>query len=533
MAFDLKQLIKEEYKKCAASPAYFIKKYCYIQHPQRGKILFGLYKFQEEALFNLSENDFNIILKSRQLGISTLTAAYALWLILFNSDKNVLVVATKQEVAKNLVLKVRVMYDNLPAWIINLGNANSVEDNKLSLRLTNGSQIKAVASTGDSGRSEALSMLIIDEAAFIEENRVSALWTSTSQTLATGGKAIVLSTPNGTGNWFHKMYTDAEITPNHKFKTLKLPWYVHPERDSLWRKEQDELLGPRMAAQECDCDFSTSGNTVIAPEILDFYGQTFIKEPMEKRGFDGNYWIWEAPNFSKNYIVCADVARGDGSDNSAFHVLEAETLEQVAEYKGQIGTKDFGNMLYGVASEYNDALLVIENANVGWAAIQPVIDRGYKNLYYSLKESVLLSDPLMHLKRGHDLKDTSEMIAGFTTSTKTRPMMIGKLEDYMRNKEVFIRSKRLLDEIKVFIYKGSKPEAQSGYNDDLVLAFCIGLWVRDTALFMRQRGIELSKSALNNVTVTGVYNSNDYNNHNQFIMKTGNNRDEDIRWLLK
>lgn len=531
MALDIKQLLKEEYKKCALSPGYFIKKYCFIQHPQRGKILFGLYPFQEEALHTFFDNDFNIILKSRQLGISTLVAAYALWLILFNNDKNVLVVATKQEVAKNLVLKVRVMFDNLPTWMINLANATSIEDNKLSLRLTNGSQIKAVASTGDSGRSEALSMLIIDEAAFIEENKVSSLWTSTSQTLATGGKAIVLSTPNGTGNWFHKMYTDAETTPNHKFKTTKLPWYVHPERDSNWRKEQDELLGARMAAQECDCDFSTSGNTVIAPEVIDFYDKTFVKEPMERRGFDGNYWIWKAPDFSKNYIVSADVARGDGSDYSAFHVLEAETLEQVAEYRGQIATKDFGNMLYGVACEYNDALLVIENANIGWAVIQPVIDRGYKNLYYSLRDSVLVSDPLMHIKKGYDLKDTSEMIPGFTTSPKNRPMMISKLEEYMRNREIIIRSKRTIGESKTFIFRGSKPEAQTGYNDDLILALCIGLWVRDTALFMRQRGIEINKSALNGVTVTGVYTSKP--DSSMFSMRTAQNTNEDIRWLLK
>ncbi len=110
---------------------------------------------------------------------------------------------------------------------------------------------------------------------------------------------------------------------------------------------------------------------------------------IEKRGFDNGYWVWELPDYRKTYIVTADVARGDGSDYSAFHVLDAESLAQVAEYKGQLTTKDFGNMLVSVATEWNDALLVVENNNVGWATIQQIIDRGYKNLYYTYKSDVL------------------------------------------------------------------------------------------------------------------------------------------------
>jgi phage terminase large subunit GpA-like protein len=243
----LKDIIKEEYKKSAADPVHFMKKYCYIQHAQKGKILFNLYPFQEKVLVEFRDNDYNIILKSRQLGISTLVAGYALWLMLFHNDKNVLVIATKQDVAKNLVTKVRVMYDNLPSWL--RGNEKTVEDNKLSLRFKNGSQIKAVASSGDAGRSEALSLLIIDEAAFI--NGIEEIWASAQQTLATGGKGIILSTPNGTGNFFHKTWVKAESTEN-KFNTIKLHWSLHPDRDQKWRDQQDELLG-HLAAQECDC----------------------------------------------------------------------------------------------------------------------------------------------------------------------------------------------------------------------------------------------------------------------------------------
>jgi len=156
---DLKDIIKDEYKRCAQDPVYFLKKYCMIQHPQRGRLNFILYKFQERVLEDLRSCDYNIILKSRQLGISTLTACYALWLMLFYSDKNILVIATTQDVAKNIVLKVRYAFDYLPSWL----KIECVESNKLSLRFANGSQIKAESSATTSGRSEAGSLLILDE----------------------------------------------------------------------------------------------------------------------------------------------------------------------------------------------------------------------------------------------------------------------------------------------------------------------------------------------------------------------------------
>lgn len=528
MSASLKDIIKEEYKKCIQDPVHFMKKYCQIQHPQKGKIPFHLYPFQEQALRDLRDHDYNIILKSRQLGISTLSAGYALWLMTFFGDKNILVIATKQEVAKNLVLKVKVMYENLPSWL----KLPAIEDNKLSLRLNNGSQIKATSSSGDSGRSEALSLLIIDEAAFI--SNVEDIWISSQQTLATGGGAIILSTPNGTGNFFHKTWVGAEEGTN-RFNTIKLHWSVHPDRNQAWRDKQDELLGPKGAAQECDCDFITSGHTVIEGELLQWYNQTTIQEPLEKRGIDGNLWIWEPPDYSKDYIVVADVARGDGADHSAFHVIDVETVTQVAEYKGQIHTKDYGNMLVNIATEYNDALLVIENANVGWATIQVAIDRGYKNLYYSPKDGSV-SDVSQQLARYVDLKDTSQMTPGFTTSSRTRPLVISKLDTYMRERVPVIRSKRLIEELFVFIWNNSRAEAQHGYNDDLVMSFCIALWIRDTALQLRQQGMDLNRKTLDYFGKgTGAYSSTSgMRKDTGWSMSTGHSgMEEDLTWLLK
>ncbi len=518
----LKEIIQEEYKRCAMDPVHFMKKYCVIQHPTKGKMFFHLYPFQEDTLKAMQQNRYSVILKSRQLGISTLTAGFSLWAMLFKTDYNVLVIATKQLVAKNLVTKVRVMHDNLPSWL----KGKTVEDNKLSLRFKNGSQIKAVSSKSDAGRSEALSLLVIDEAAFID--RIDEIWTAAQQTLATGGGAIMLSTPNGTGNLFHKSWVDAEA--GGQFYPIKLHWSVHPERDQSWRDEQTKLLGEKAAAQECDCDFISSGHTVVDGPIIQWYEQTYVQEPKEKRGFDGNYWIWDYPNYSKPYAVVADVARGDSIDYSAFHVIEIESMTQVAEYKGKIGTTEYGNMLVSVATDYNNALLVIENANIGWAVIQVAIDRGYENLYYSYRDDAYI-DENIHLSKGYDLKGKSQKVPGFSMTSKTRPLIISKIETYFREKTPIVRSKRLIDELYVFIWNGSRAEAHRGYNDDLIMSFGISLWIRDTSLRLHQQGVDLSRKALDHFGKTqGVYNSN-ANNNGSWDWKPGTDSD-DLKWLL-
>jgi hypothetical protein len=520
---DLKKVIRQEYLKCAQDPVHFMRKYCYIQHPQRGRIQFNLYPFQEKVLTLMRDNPYSIILKSRQLGISTLSAGLSLWLMIFHKDKNILCIATKQETAKNMVTKVKFMYENLPSWL----KVDAAENNKLNLRLKNGSQIKATSASSDAGRSEAVSLLLIDEAAFIDN--IGEIWASAQQTLATGGGCIALSTPYGTGNWFHQTWVRAESNSN-QFLPIKLPWYVHPERDQKWRDAQDELLGdPRLAAQECDCDFSTSGDIVFYPEYIEYYEKTFVKDPLERRGVDQNLWVWESPDYSRTYMVIADVARGDGKDYSAFHVIDIESNVQVAEYKGQIGTKEYGHLLVGIATEYNEALLVIENANIGWATIQAALDRNYSNLYYSPKNESNVDSYF------DKYMDTSKMVAGFTMSSRTRPMVIGKFQEYIGDKGVTIQSKRLIEEMKTFIWRNGRAEAQTGYNDDLVMSFGISMYIRDTALKYKQRGIDLTRQALNNISVNRTTHQGAYfskGTDNPYHVNTDHGK-EDISWLFK
>ena len=524
MSQDIKKIIAQEYIKCAKDPAYFMRKYCYIQHPTRGRILFNLYPFQSKVLHLFRDNQYIITLKSRQLGISTLSAAYSLWLMLFHKDKNVLALATTQATARNLVSKTMFMYDQLPKWL----RLTALEKNKLSLRLKNGSKITAKSSNTDAARSEAVSLLLIDEAAFVDN--IEETFTAAQQTLATGGQCMALSTPNGIGNWFHQTWEKAEAGEN-SFLPIKLPWTVHPERDESWREQQDSDLGPRMAGQECDCDFLASGDTVFEPDDMMFYEQTYLKEPLEKRGVDGNLWIWEGVDYTKSYMVVADVARGDSADYSAFHIFDIESCTQVGEYKGKLSPKDFGNVLVGIASEYNDALLVVENANIGWATIEQILERQYSNLYYSSTSQMETVESYM------SKYERDKLVPGFTMSVRTRPLVVAKMIEYIRERGVTIQSKRLLGEMRVFVWKNGKPQAQINYNDDLLISAATALYVRDTALRLRQQGMDLARAQLSsfqnlNAKNKAVMKSVGNQQNNPYLIDNGYGSQEDISWLL-
>lgn len=995
------EIIKQEYLKCANSPVYFMKHYVKIQHPIRGTITFNLFKFQEETLQSFADFKFNIILKSRQMGISTLVAAYSLWTMIFNKDKNILLISLKQEDAKEVISKVRFANENLPTWL----KVKCTEDNRLSLRYANGSGIKAASTTKKSGVGQALSLLIIDEAALIED--AEELWTSAQPTLSTGGNSIILScvtkntmvftekgikkvedfidkskvggyktneysvlgvnglrfgnlfhnngiqptkiiktkfsslectnnhklwayktknkkfdwyessqlevgdflsiyhdnhvwgcndeitgfnpytsskikspfnpktitpelayflglyisegssykvmkddylmggsititcgddislildklgfvyncwdgmhytiscknliefmeyvgfdlsykanqkqipsrllemseenikwllkgifdgdgcatkkqvkltstsemlidqvrviltnfgilsskymesvetmnkrnhrikhnydcynleitgryakrffqrvgfnfprkqnvethyteknlsrgcshdvipnslefiqhlikvsnntyyeisknhgmfvnsycnsktkhktenicrqnvielyslfgsylfpkereywdgiisdkivwcpitsieesenetfdfslpdeptdfwchsviyngiighqTPRGIGNWFHKMWQGAEESSDGKigknnFHPIKLPWDLHPERNEEWRRiEGDKLGSPKKAAQEFDCDFLASGDNVIDLITVEFYKKNIMKDPVDIRGADRGLWVWQYPDYSHSYIICADVARGDGADFSACHVIDitGETPIQVSEYKGSLGTKDYGNFLVALATEYNNGLLIVERENVGWATLQAIIDREYKNTFYSSTDLKYV-DVQRQLTNRYDSEE-KKLVPGFSTNMKTRPLVINNLEMYFRAKAVEIYSKRTLTELDTFIWKNGKAQAMESYNDDLVMALGIGLWVRDTALRLRQEGIDLTRAAIGHINRNQIDNTPVFKQKQAQVGQKswqintgrsgyGQQNVEDIRWLL-
>jgi hypothetical protein len=522
-----KKQIKAEILKSGRDPVYFINNYVKTVHPVRGAVPFKTYPFQTELLKEFQNNRYNIILKARQLGISTLSASYILWMMLFSQNKNILVIATKLQTAGNLVRKVKQMMNSLPSW---MRIASIKIDNRTSFELSNGSQIKASATSADAGRSEALSLLVIDEAAHIEN--MDELWAGLYPTISTGGRVIALSSPMGVGNWFHKMCVGAENSENDFFLTT-LPWDVHPERDDNWFKKETNNLPQRKIAQEYLCSFNASGETVVHADDLTFYEKK-VEIPKYKSGFDRNYWIWKEAEKGKNYLISADVARGDGRDHSAFHVIDVEEMDIVAEYCGKPSIDLFATFLQDVAREYGNPLLVVENNNIGYAVLEKLIEAGYPNLYFSIKGSGEYIDSFTAETR-------TGSVPGFSTSHKTRPLIIAKLEEFIRNKLLNIKSNRLVQELRTFVWNNGRPEAMKGYNDDLTMSLAIACWVRDTAIVQGRRNDDFKRALIGGIMSTRsgldvrVPGQRDYNRNADLQRKARQaaKQQEQFSWVYK
>ena len=428
-------------------------------------IPFDTYDFQDNCVDDFINHRLNIILKSRQLGMSTLVAGYAVWLAIFQRDKNILIIATKLSVAQNFIKKVKTMIRNVPKWLV---LPQIVTNNKQLIEFSHGSTIKAIPTSDDAGRSEALSLLIIDEAAFVRN--FDELWTGLYPTISTGGRVILLSTPNGVGGQYYKIYTDA-VAGLNEFNHIKLPWDAHPERDAVWFESETKNFSERKVAQEYLCDFASSGDTFLVNTDLEGLRKN-VKPPIDRSGPGLNAWIWKYPLTEHQYIISGDVARGDSKDFSAFHIFDETTSEVVAEYKGKIPPDDFGELLVEYGKKYNNALLVPENNSYGYATIIKIKDLGYPRLYYRKRSGVFI---------GSYVPPGNVDIAGFTTSGKTRNQILTKLEEVIRNKQIIIYSSRFYEEVKTFIWKANRAQAMSGYNDDLVISMAIGSWICDTS----------------------------------------------------
>jgi len=485
MAKITKEDIRSEIIKCGKDPIYFIDNYVRIAHPTRGTIPFKLFDYQKQLLKDFRDSRFNIVLKARQLGITTLTAAYVAWMMVFYRDKSVLVIATKFKTAANLVKKVRRMIKLLPDW---LRISDVVIDNTSGIELENGSEIKASTTSADAGRSEALSLLVVDEAAHIED--FEEKWTATKPTLSAGGSCIAISSPYGVENWFYKTYIDAENNSND-FRATKLMWDVHPERDQAWFDQEARNMSKRAISQELLCHFNASRETVMNADDMDRLGKR-IHEPKYKTGVDRNFWIWEEFIYGEHYLGVSDVSRGDSSDLSVLHVIKMSTMEVVAEYQGRMPPDIFANFLYNAGKEYGNCMMVVENCAIGYAVLDKLIEMQYPTLYYSEKGT---HDYIEQ----YQAESQNNAVPGFSTTMKTRPLIIAKLEEYIRNDILRFYSSRLYNEFRTFVWNNGKAEAMRGYHDDLIMAAAIGCWVKDVVFGASVKDLEYHKSFLSSI----------------------------------
>lgn len=469
----------------------FIKDFGRIRVPG-GIIKFNMFDYQEDLVQKLQTSDFNIILKARQLGISTIVGAYLGTHIIFNPQSDIIIIAINEDVAKELILKIKVFLEGLPKYIrpviLNPRNKESIE-------LENGSRVKALTSTSKSGRSFTASFLVLDECAFIEN--VDELWTSAYPTISNGGKAILLSTPNGEGNLFHDLWTASE-SDNNEFTATKLYWWQMPGRDEKWKNRTlaNMRYDMKKFRQEYECSFEASSKSVISlakiNEILKQNEQEKIKQLSNFVSKSGKTYpslhVYKFSITDHKYLMSVDTAEGLGEerDANAFIIQDLVTDEVVAEYADKDSNeKQFSKVLIDIAQTFNNAFIVIELKSTGKVVINYVLESGYKNVIWMDKRMSLFLDPYSKksIPSAYQYDKSNNIIPGFFTNAGNKVMYVGEMRNAVEENEITkIYTKKMLEQQKTFINKGGsvtpKYGASGRHNDDLVVCFGIGVFIK-------------------------------------------------------
>ncbi|MEN9917296.1 MAG: hypothetical protein RLY40_1228 [Pseudomonadota bacterium] len=473
----------KEFIKCSENAFYFILNYVKIIHPLKGTIKFNLYDFQVQALKYIMLNRYSISLKPRQMGMSTLMAAYLLWYAMFNRHKNILIISIKLNVAKSFLNKIRGMYSRLPNFLqMEILNGQESAGTSTTIIFANGSEIHVSAATSDAGRSEALSFLLLDEVAF--QKNASHIWGAAQPTLSTGGKACMISTAYGMGNLFHLTWVDAVAGVN-SFFPIKLNWRMHPDRDDAWYENEKKILKEKRTAQEVDCDFLKSGYNVFDMISIRVIEERISETYIVEQHFDGNLLVFHPPQPGINYIIGADVATGRARDYSAFSIIDYNGKE-CACYKGKLDTRNFGKLLVDWGYRYNTAVLAPEVNAVGEGVIAIVQEYNYPNIYNEVA-----------MTRGvNDLSLKESARYGWYTTSKSRKEMITEMDNDLNEDTIELCNPFFVQEAKTFIYNNQnkaialgKELGKSGddmysdestlvYTDDSIIAACIANQVR-------------------------------------------------------
>jgi hypothetical protein len=480
-----KGITSEQFKilaECIKDPFYF-SDFVSVIHPVKGKIPFNLYDYQKRVLWYFLTQRFNIVLKFRQAGLTELISLYCLWLALFHNNKNIQIISIKDRVAKKVLRRIKFMYRNLP-WYLQIPVVNGRPGDtgtQTELEFSNGSIITSIPTTEDAGRSEAVSLLVIDEAAIVRW--ASQIWAAAFPTLSTGGSAILNSTPYGVGNFFHKTWVDA-VAHGNDFTPIRLTWQMHPERDINWYKTMSSSLGPKRTAQEIDGDFLTSGNSVF--DLLDIKAieDMLTEVDIYEKRLNGSLVIVHPPIPGEKYYLAADIASGRSRDYSAFTVMNRAGKE-AAYYKGKMPVSEFATLLMRTGKEFNRAVVAPESNDIGLSVTTKIQDHGYPNLFYTTR----------FLKEKGQNKPKIEKVPGWYTTSKTRPIIIDELEDDIRNENIEVYDRFFVQEAYTFIYdernrpiamgKGNRADSEEDllddentYTDDSILAKAICNYIR-------------------------------------------------------
>ena len=454
----------EEWIKCKQDPLYFAMKYMQIINLDEGLVPFEMYDFQQKILMDFHENRFNIAKLPRQTGKSTTVVAYLLHYCIFNDSVNIGILANKASTARELLGRLQLAYENLPKWI----QHGILVWNKGSVELENGSKILAASTSASAVRGMSFNILFLDEFAFVPNHVAEQFFASVYPTITSGKstKVIIISTPNGM-NHFYKMWEDARNGKNG-YVTNEVHWSQVPARDAKWKEETMKNTSKRQFAQEFECDFLGSADTLISPSKLQAI--PFTEPIVSNAGLD----IYERSQEGHEYIITVDVARGIGGDYSAFIVFDITTLpyKVVAKFRdNEIKPVMFPSRIFQVAKNYNFPYILVEVNDIG-DSIGAMLnfDLEYPNV-------------LMCAMRGRAGQIVGQGFSGTKTQLGVKMSITVKKQGCANLKAILEEDKltfcdfHILQELTTFIQKKQAWEADEGYHDDLVMCLVLFSWL--------------------------------------------------------
>jgi hypothetical protein len=577
-----------EYAKCVKDTPYALKTYLQTyDNTQSQYVPLELFSDQKTLINDYDTYEENIALKYRQAGVSTVTAAWASKKVVTASKRKpekVLIIANKLDTSQEFANKVRSFIDQWPTWF---GITYSNEKNsQRHFKLSNGCEVKAVATSKDALRGYTPTILIFDEAAFIDAD--DDFWSACMASLSTGGKVIVISTPNGFDPIYYTIY-DQALRGMNDFKITEMYWYRDPryardlqlikckdiihymlnredyddskiiiryedidprERDyddiklkladgykvySSWFEGMAKKLkfDRRKISQELECNFLGSGDNVIPSSTIDIMKQNYIQEPKNKF-IGGSLWQWKEPVSGHKYIMGIDVSRGDSEDYTTFTIIDFDTREQVLEYLGKVPPDVVAEIAFKWATMYSAFIVIDITGGMGVSTSRKLQELGYKNLYV---EGVNAADKWKYNPK------TLDKIPGLNFNNK-RVQIVASFEEALRH-NFEIRSTRLLNELNTFVYINGRPDHQKGQHDDLIMAIAMAIYVGENSFTQLEKVTEQTKAMMESwlVNETPVKNtSGDFNpslpampggiNHNRNRGQATKQDYQDNSWLF-
>ena len=537
------------FAKCLGDPIFSIETFFKtFDLTQKGMVPFKLFYKQKQIIKSYEKFNRNIITKPRQAGVSTTTAAYIAAKCAFGDPDNphkVLILANKQTLAQEFLKKVKDFLDQIPYWVWGISNLEESyldTDSKGHLKIKNTKcEIRALATSKDALRGFTPTFLVMDEAAFIDNG--SDVFGAALASLGTGGQVSLISTPNGMDPLYYKTYNGAKSKDNN-FNIVEMKWHqdIRYNRGLRWLKGEDEVIecktidrtklrweysgntyettessiddydvmikdgwkpsspwyeemaadmgDPKKIAQELDVSFIGSGGNVVDDEHVTYHEENNVMEPEVMSEIERSMWIWKKPIEGHKYILGCDVSRGDGKDSSTIVILDFDGLEQVAEFQAKIPPDMLAEVVFKYGNMYNAYTIVDITGGMGVATVLKLMEMDYKYLHYDDPKSRKLSQKYARAKYKE-----GDKVPGFNVGN-TRLQMVSELEEHIREGKTIIRSQRMIEELRTFVYKNNRPDHMPGYHDDIIMAYAMAIFVVQTSFKKLEESKKHTKAML-------------------------------------